>query len=147
MELAAERIQEIAGEMQAGIGRRLNEEVSEIFAEMTDGKYEKVWIDEQLEMSLFTGERKVAMNQVSLGTLAQLQLALRIAVANIMYEEKYPLILDDTFAYYDDYRLERTLRWLSENGQQGIIFTCQKREEGLMKKNGILFHKIELGAK
>ena len=114
---------------------------------MTDGKYEKVWIDEQLEMSLFTGERKVAMNQVSLGTLEQLQLALRIAVANIMYEEKYPLILDDTFAYYDDYRLERTLRWLSENGQQVIIFTCQKREEELMKKNGILFHKIELGAK
>ena len=147
MELAAERIQEIAGEMQAGIGRRLNEEVSEIFAEMTDGKYEKVWIDEQLEMSLFTGERKVAMNQVSLGTLEQLQLALRIAVANIMYEEKYPLILDDTFAYYDDYRLERTLRWLSENGQQVIIFTCQKREEELMKKNRILFHKIELGAK
>ena len=145
LELAAERIQNIAKEMQDGIGKRLNEEVSEIFAEMTDEKYEKVWIDEQLEMSLFTGERKVSMNQVSLGTLEQLQLALRIATANIMYEEKYPLILDDTFAYYDDQRLERTLRWLDKSGHQVIVFTCQKREEELMKKNGILFHKIELG--
>ena len=145
LELAAERIQNIAKEMQDGIGKRLNEEVSEIFAKMTDEKYEKVWIDEQLEMSLFTGERKVSMNQVSLGTLEQLQLALRIATANIMYEEKYPLILDDTFAYYDDQRLERTLRWLDKSGHQVIVFTCQKREEELMKKNGILFHKIELG--
>lgn len=146
LELATERIQNIAKEMQDGIGKRLNEEVSEIFAEMTDEKYEKVWIDEQLEMSLFTGERKVSMNQVSLGTLEQLQLALRIATANIMYEEKYPLILDDTFAYYDDQRLERTLRWLDKSGHQVIVFTCQKREEELMKKNGILFHKTELGA-
>ena len=54
-------------------------------------------------------------------------------------------ILDDTFAYYDDQRLERTLRWLDKSGHQVIVFTCQKREEELMKKNGILFHKIELG--
>ena len=147
LELATERIQEIAGEMQAGIGKRLNEEVSEIFAGMTDGKYQKVWIDEQLEMSLFTGERKVPMNQVSLGTLEQLQLALRIAVANILYEEKYPLILDDTFAYYDDQRLERTLQWLAGSGHQVLVFTCQKREEVLLKKNGIPFQKMELVSK
>ena len=146
LELATERVQEIAGKMQVGVGRRLNEEVSDIFAEMTDGKYQKVWIDESLEMALFHRGRKVPMNQVSLGTLEQLQLALRIATANILYEEKYPLILDDTFAYYDDQRLERTLRWLDKSGHQVIVFTCQKREEELMKKNGILFHKIELGA-
>ena len=145
LELAVERIQEIAGEMQAGVGRKLNEEVSELFAEMTDGKYQKVWIDEALEMSLLAGNRKVSMNQVSLGTLEQLQLALRIATANIMYEEKYPLILDDTFAYYDDRRLERMLGWLERSGHQVLIFTCQKREEALMKKNGIPFHKVELG--
>lgn len=144
LEFATEKIQKIAGEMQAGIGRQLNEEVTQIFSEMTGGTYQKVWIDERLEISLLKDNRKVAMNQVSLGTLEQLQFALRIAAANILYEENYPLILDDTFAYYDEQRLEKTLYWLSKCGHQVVIFTCQKREEDLMKKCGISFRKVEL---
>ena len=144
LELAEERMQEIANELQAGISRKLNETVSEIFCEITDGKYEKVWVDEQLQLSVMHENHKVDMNQLSRGTLEQLHFALRMAAVRLLYEEEYPVILDDTFVYYDDMRVAQTLNWLSKHVGQVIIFTCQKREEEQLKKMGIPFHKIEL---
>ena len=55
-----------------------------------------------------------------------------MAASEILYEEDYPVILDDTFVFYDDKRLENTLRWLKKNKKQVIIFTCQKREGELL---------------
>ena len=38
------------------------------------------------------------------------------------------MILDDAFGCYDEKRLKYTLKWLSEQSRQVIIFSCQKRE-------------------
>lgn len=144
LELAETKMQEIAKELQGNISKRLNETVSEIFCEITDGKYEKVHVDEQLQVSVIHGNRRIEMNQLSQGALEQLHFALRMAAVRILYEEDYPVILDDTFAYYDDARMAQTLRWLDEHVGQVIIFTCQKREEAVLKENKIQYHKIEL---
>lgn len=144
LKLAEERIREITSELRTSIGRKLNETMSEIFCEITDGKYTKVWVDEQLQISLAHEGRIVDMNQVSRGTLEQLHFALRMAAVRILYEEEYPVILDDAFAYYDDERMGQTLKWLSEHAGQVIVFTCQKREEEILKKHHIKYHKIEL---
>lgn len=144
LELAEGRMQEIAKELQESIGQKLNETVSQIFSEITNGKYEKVWVDERLQLSVMHENRKVDMNHVSRGTLEQLHFALRMAAVRILYEEEYPVILDDTFVYYDDARAAQTLKWLSENVGQVIIFTCQKREEEQLKKMGISYNKIRL---
>ena len=58
-----------------------------------------------------------------------------------LYEEEFPLILDDTFGFYDEKRLANTLQWLAENKKQVLIFTCQKREEELLKKMHIPYNK------
>ena len=84
------------------------------------------------------------MNQLSQGALEQLHFALRMAAVRILYEEDYPVILEDTFAYYDDVRMAQTLRWLDEHVGQVMIFTCQKREEEQLKKMGILYNKVQL---
>lgn len=144
LELAEAKMQEIAKELQGNISKRLNETVSEIFCEITDGKYEKVRVDEQLQVSVIHGNRRIEMNQLSQGALEQLHFALRMAAVRILYEEDYPVILDDTFAYYDDVRMAQTLRWLDEQMGQVIVFTCQRREEEILKKNKIQYHKIEL---
>ena len=52
--------------------------------------------------------------------------------------------MDDTFAFYDDLRLERTLKWLAGCRRQVILFSCQKREEEIMKRNGIYYAKTVL---
>lgn len=92
---------------------------------------------------LFQG-RYAAVEQVSRGTLEQVYFALRMAAAEILYDEDFPVVLDDTFAFYDDVRLERTLRWLAGCGHQVILFSCQNREEEIMKRNGIRYAKTIL---
>ena len=52
----------------------------------------------------------------------------------MLLEEDVPLIFDDAFAFYDDKRLESALKWLSGQGKQVIIFTCQNREEEIVEK-------------
>ena len=52
--------------------------------------------------------------------------------------------MDDAFAYYDDVRLGKVLKWLSDNKKQVLLFTCQRREEEALKESGIKYTKIEM---
>lgn len=142
--LAENLMKEIAADLQQSVGVRLNQKVSEIFSEITEGKYSKVWIDEEFQISLFSEGRKMELKHLSQGTLEQLHFALRMAAVKILYEEEYPVILDDTFVFYDEYRVEQTLKWLKKNVKQVIILTCQKREEEILRENKIAYCKIEL---
>lgn len=130
--------------MQKRLEERLNERLSEIMAVLTDGKYDKIWVDESLHICLYSNGRKISMEQVSRGTIEQIYFALRMAAIEILHTEEFPVILDDTFAYYDEKRLEAALKWLAGNRRQVLIFTCHKREEEILRRNGIVFHKIAL---
>ena len=95
-------------------------------------------IDEKLKMSLYTGTKKIGIEQVSRGTIEQIYFALRMAASEILFEEDYPIILDDTFVFYDENRLENTLKWLAKNRKQVILFTCQKREGEILTKLNLI---------
>ena len=44
-----------------------------------------------------------------------MHVALRLSASELVFgSEEMPVILDDTFAFYDDGRLKAFLRWLSE---------------------------------
>lgn len=128
VELAQQRILELSRDVHKELSAKLNAKASEILAEITDGKYERLFIDEKLKMSLYTGERRIAIEQVSRGTIEQIYFALRMAAGEILYEEEFPVILDDTFVFYDDERMERAMQWLKKHKRQVLVFTCQKRE-------------------
>lgn len=134
LELAAQRLLELSKDVHQELGVRLNEKTSSILEEITDGKYEMLLVDEKLKMSLYAEGRKIPIEQVSRGTIEQIYFALRMAASEILYEEEYPVILDDTFAFYDDRRLENTLRWLVKHKKQVLIFTCQKREQEILDR-------------
>ena len=140
--LAMEKINELAARMQDEQEQKLDDKASEIMNEITGGKYTKLVVEDNLHMNLISEGRKIPVEQVSRGTVEQTYFALRMASAGLLYEEEYPVILDDTFAYYDDVRLENTLRWLAENKRQIIIFTCQKREEHILNRLGIRFKEL-----
>ena len=129
--------------MQRSLGHNLNEKASEIMGQITDGKYEKILIDENLHMELWTGERKIPITRVSRGTIEQVYFSLRMAAASVLHVEEMPLILDDTFVFYDDRRLEHMLQWLVKTGKQVLLFTCQKREQEILETLGASYHKIE----
>lgn len=128
LEMALQKLQELSEDVHKELSVKLNSKASEILEAITGGKYKMLLIDEKLKMSLFTGERKISIEQVSRGTIEQIYFALRMAASEILHEEEFPVVLDDTFVFYDDTRLEHTMEWLKNNKKQVILFTCQKRE-------------------
>lgn len=140
--LAMDKMNELSALMQKELEQRLDDRTSEIMNDITGGRYTRLVIEDNLHMSLICEGKKIPVEQVSRGTIEQTYFALRMASAGLLYEEEFPVILDDTFAYYDDVRLGNTLRWLAENKRQVIIFTCQKREEQILDEMGIRFRKI-----
>ena len=143
-EIAANQMNSLSGDMQKMLGQKINRRVSEILSEVTKGAYESVWVDDTLKVWLLAQGKKISMEQVSKGTLEQIYFALRMAASEILHDEEFPVIFDDAFAYYDDERLQLVLEWLERNRQQVIIFTCQKREEEILKRFHIPYHKVEL---
>ena len=113
--------------------------------EITGGKYTRLVVEEPLKMSVLMEDgRKVGIDRLSRGTIEQIYFALRMAAGELLYEEEYPVILDDTFAYYDEARLENTLKWLAANRRQVLLFTCQKREEEILGELGIPYKRQEI---
>ena len=143
--IAEAKIKEAAGNLQKLTGQKLQDEISEIFAQITEGKYKRVLLTENFEIYLDTGEKYLQLYQVSYGTAEQVYLALRLACGTILcQEEELPLILDETFAMYDEKRLEQTLSWLERRGGQILIFTCHRREIELLEKLGIKSNIVKL---
>ena len=144
LSLAHERLSQVARDMQTQVRRDLNGAVSGIIQGITGGKYTRLLVEEGAQLILFQDGRRISMGQVSRGTVEQAYLALRLAAADLLYEEEYPLILDDVFASYDDRRLANTLRWLSKNREQVLLFTCHSREEEILRRESIPFDRIDL---
>ena len=114
--------------MSKDFGTVLNEKASKILAKVTDGKYTRLLIEDSLKLILLSEGRRIPAERVSRGTVEQVYFALRMAALEILYGEEVPVILDDAFGCYDEKRLKYTLKWLSEQSRQVIIFSCQKRE-------------------
>lgn len=88
----------------------------------------------------------VKANVLSQGTIDQLYLALRISSVNELTKENMMVILDETFAYFDNNRLKNVLRFLSENykSKQIIIFSCTEREIEALESIGANYNMVNL---
>lgn len=145
LELAMETVHQLSGRMRKRLGGRLESRMEEILSELTEGKYSRISLDENMKISLHEWNRKVELHQLSRGTVEQVYFALRMAVSEVFCpEEQLPILLDDVFAMYDEERLLQTLKWLGKKGGQVLIFTCHKREAKLLEEAGIPAHVIEL---
>ncbi len=128
VEFAEQKMSEAVEKMSSGFGGVLNRQASHILETITEGKYKDLFVDNDMKMSLLYEGRRIPVERVSVGTVEQIYFALRMAVTDILFEEPFPLIFDEAFAFYDDKRLKTTLKWLREQPRQVIIFTCQRRE-------------------
>ena len=131
--LAEEKMKEAAASLGRQTSGRLNARTSEIFSELTEGRYRGITAGDNLEVTVWDGERRIRAEQLSRGTLEQIYFSIRMAAAEVLLEESVPVLLDDTFAFYDEKRLESVLKWLSRQKRQVIIFTCHRREEEILE--------------
>lgn len=147
IDLALETMTNLSSSIKNSFGLYLNKEASNMVSGITDGIYNSMSIDENLNIFMNTKKKLVPLSQVSSGTMDQIYLALRLASAKLMQgnKDELPIIFDDSFVNYDKYRLSSCLKWLSEtyNGQI-IMFTCHSREAQLLKAQQIDFNFIKL---
>lgn len=142
---AQEQITSIANEIQMERKEFFNRQASQIMQQVTKGRYKKLFIDENLKMKVHTDEKLLNPEQLSRGTFEELYFALRMAAANLFFEEEeMPLFFDDSFVYYDEERLARVLHFLAESKRQVLIFTCQKREQEILNQLAVKYHFMEL---
>ena len=147
IQIARQTIEEAYEEMKNGLTPQFTESLSNIVGNITGGKYKNVKFsdEEGLLVELENGEYKKA-ERLSTGTIFQMYLSLRLAVAREITNERMPIILDEPFVYYDNERLENTLLYLTETYKQEqlILFTCGNREKNILEKNNIPFKLIEI---
>ena len=134
LQIAEEQMRLAADSLGKQTAGNLNEQASQIFAAVTEGKYQRLDIGEKLQISVWDGIRRIPAERLSRGTLEQIYFSVRMAAADILQEEPMPVILDDTFAFYDEKRLKSALKWLRGQKRQVIILSCNKREEEILKQ-------------
>jgi uncharacterized protein YhaN len=139
LDIALEALKEADDQLHARLSPQLSRRAGEYFAALTQGRYTAVSLTRDLEVTVREGESltEQPLAYLSQGTVDQLYLALRLAVAETVLPEGQtcPLILDDALVSFDDQRLALALDLLADlaKDRQILLFTCQQREEALLK--------------
>ena len=141
--LAKDILQEAYDEMKDNISPQFINNFSKDFEKFSNGKYKNIMINDKIMVELENG-RYVPAESLSIGTIEQIYLSLRLAINNELSKEKLPIMLDEAFAYYDNKRLKSALEFLNNVDNQVIIFTCSNRERDLLEQMCIEYNYVQL---
>lgn len=133
-------------QMKERISPKFINNLTDVINKISNGKYKNINFSdtEGLQVELPNGDYILA-DRLSTGTIEQMYLALRINILNEITEEKMPIILDESFVYYDSERLENIIKYLDENlKNQIIIFSCSEREKQILNKLHINYKLVEI---
>jgi len=145
--LAKEYLEKANIKMKESISPKFTRNLSEIISKISDEKYNKIKLDDSgnLILEKENGDY-ISVERLSTGTIDQIYLSLRLGVLEELTEEKLPIILDESFAYFDKERLKNILIFLNENykDSQIIILTCTEREKEMFEELNMEYNYIEL---
>ena len=145
--LVKQEIEKAYETMKKDITPKFTSNLSKIIEKISMGKYKNVQFDEVQGMivEIQNGNYMRAEN-LSVGTIDELYLSLRLSAGADLSKEGLPIILDETFAYFDNSRIENILKYLNEEykDRQIILFTCTNREKDVLDKLGIKFNTVNL---
>ena len=143
--LAKEKLDEAYEELKADIVPHIEQRIKNNIAETTNGNYLNVIYNDRIGLLVENpvGET-ITIDKLSMGTIDQMYLGFRFAIAEKIHNA--PIFLDETFAYYDDERLENILNVLEEKSKttQIFIMTCSDREKRILEKLKIKYNEIEM---
>lgn len=147
IELVKGEIEKAYEIMKSTITPKFTSNLSKIIEKITNGKYKNIRLDETSGMIVeIENGNYISAKNLSVGTIDELYLSLRLGAGLEISSETLPIILDETFAYWDDIRLQNILMYLNEEfkNRQIILLTCTNREEEVLKKLCIKYNKIKL---
>lgn len=131
LELAQKTLAEASDQLQRRFAPRITEQARQLFAALTEDRYDRLQLQQDLTVNA-AADQDTTVRSIqwrSEGTVDQLYLALRLAVARELTPEA-PLVLDDALVRFDDQRHAAAMKILREEAEnkQVILFTCQSRE-------------------
>ena len=116
--------------MQKNFTPQVNKKASEYFENLTDGKYTKVFCDEEFNLRIEADmPRESAF--FSGGTVDQLYLSLRLALIDMLFgSNSIFIILDQPFLQYDAERTQRAVKLLENltDNRQILLFTADEKD-------------------
>lgn len=147
MELAKQILEIAYTKMKENVTPKFTENLSKNIEKISNGKYKNVRINDEegIIVEKENGEY-ISSEKLSIGTIDQLYISLRLGAIKELSEETMPIILDEAFAYYDEERLTNILKYISEEFKENqiIIFTCTHREREILEKLKLEYKNIEL---
>ena len=135
---ALKAIENASDNLREEISPRLGEYTTSLMEVMTDRKYSNIDVSDGLKVAFASenGEKK-SVDFLSGGTRDLTYVSLRMALIDMLYTEKPPVLFDESFAHQDNQRAKsmmRAIKKLSKEGQQSFVFTCREREATLAKE-------------
>lgn len=125
--------------MKETVTPKFTQNLSQNIADITNNKYKNVNFNEQSGLVVETEKGDyVSASHLSVGTIEQLYLSLRLSMIKDLSSETLPIILDEAFAYFDDERLTNFLETISKKYKENqiLIFTCTDREQQILMELG-----------
>lgn len=145
--LAMQSLTQAYEEMKTTITPKFTQSLSSSISKITKNKYNKVTINNENAMIIENNKGEyIEADKLSTGTIDQLYFSLRLSMIDDLSKEKLPVMLDETFAYFDNNRLEQALKYLSEElgKHQALIFTCSNREIETLEKLNVEYNLVTL---
>ncbi len=136
--LASDAICAARDKIRDGLAPHLTARAGELMARFTGGRYQHLQVSREfsLEYAQNKEQRTHDDSYLSAGTADAAYFSLRLALAQVLFAEPLPLVLDESFCRIDDRRYQNVLRILQEfcqGEQQVLLFTSQGRDIDLAK--------------
>ena len=145
--IAKECLEIAYNQVKENISPKFTRNLCDIISKVSDNRYSNVILNdnEGLNVELKNGSY-VPASRLSVGTIDQMYLSLRLSALEEISKETMPIILDEAFAYFDDERLSSILKYVKTNFEdnQIIIFTCSNREIKALENLKIEYNLINL---
>lgn len=143
--LAISKLKEAYTELKEEVIPDIEKDIKYTISKTTNNKYSNVKYNDYngLVVENELGQL-VTADKLSAGTLDQMYLGFRLAIADKYH--KVPIIFDEAFVFCDDTRLENILKTLSEMAEdrQIVILSCSTREKNILKSLNVDFNYIEI---
>lgn len=130
--LAQETLAESAAELQRRFAPEITRRAQAHLSVLTGGRYRRLTLGDDFSLGAEAEQEDVVRPVLwrSDGTMDQLYLSLRLAVAEALTPEA-PIVLDDALIRFDDERLRAAFTLLRElaKDRQILVFTCREQEK------------------
>lgn len=145
--IAKECLERAYSQVKENISPKFTENLCTIISEISNNRYKNIIVtdSEGLNVEIDDG-RYIPASRLSVGTIDQMYLSLRLSALAEISNETMPIILDEAFAYFDNDRLTNILKYINKNfkNNQIIIFTCSEREQNVLDNLKIDYNLINL---